>query len=285
MLYSLLAVLIWGSSFVAGKFAYSVADPVLTVQFRLIVAALIVSPGFAKEYRKIPKALRPRMWLIALLSFPVVYLLQFIGLKYTSASSAITIIGIEPILVVLAGYLFFRERASALDWLAGCAAFAGIVLVVLGGQDDGEAGLWGSLLVFAATLAFVFCLHFSKAVMRDMSARTFSVTTMVLGAILCLPFTPLLTQSWRITPNLPGVTALFYLAVICSWLAVVFWNKGLQRIPANLSGIIVALEPVFGVLLVVVMLGETPSALTWGGIVLALGATAVSVGYPLYRKK
>lgn len=46
MIYSMLALVIWASSFVAGKYSYSVADPVLTVQFRLVVAALIAAPGF-----------------------------------------------------------------------------------------------------------------------------------------------------------------------------------------------------------------------------------------------
>lgn len=285
MWYSLLAILIWGSSFVAGKFAYAVADAVLTVQFRLIVAALIVAPAFYRAYRSVPGHLRARIHLLAFLNFPVVYLLQFIGLQYTSASSAVTIIGIEPILVVLVGYLFFRERATPLDWLNGAAAFTGIVLIVLGGKSDGSVGGWGSILVLAAALAFVFCVHLGKGAMRELSAQTYSVTTMVLGALWCMPFTPLLTQSWQITPDVPGIIALLYLSVVCSWLAVVLWNKGLQRISANLSGMLLALEPVFGVLLAVLILREMPSFLSWCGIVLALAATAVSACYPFVAGK
>ena len=171
MMYSLLAIVIWASSFVAGKYSYTVADPVLTVQFRLVVAALIVAPAFGECYRAVPVHLRRRLWLLAFMNFPLVYLLQFIGLNYTSAASAATIIGAEPVLSTLIGYLFFKQRTHLLNWLSAVAAFAGIGLIVLGGERGGEISLFGSLLVLGAGISFVFCLyhakHFRQNLYRD----------------------------------------------------------------------------------------------------------------------
>lgn len=285
MIYSMLALIIWASSFVAGKYSYTVADPVLTVQFRLAVAALIAVPGFFACYRAVPLHLRRRLWLLAFMNFPLVYLLQFIGLNYTSASSAVTIIGAEPVLATLVGALFFGQRAYWFDWLGAMAVFAGIGLIVAGGEHGGEVNLYGSLLVLGAGIAFVLCLHLGRDIMQSISARIYTVTTVVMGALLCLPFTLLLTQNWRITPNPAGVFALFYLAIACSWLAVFFWNKGLRVIPANVSGILIALEPVFGVLFAITILGEVPSWITASGMILTIAATAVCVGYPFWRAR
>lgn len=162
-------------------------------------------------------------------------------------------------------------------------AFAGIGLIVAGGEHDGEVSLFGSALVLGAGMAFVLCLHLGRDIMQSISARTYTVTTVVLGALLCLPFTLLLTQNWRIAPNPVGVFALLYLAIACSWLAVFLWNKGLQVIPANMSGILVALEPVLGVLFAIVILGESPSWMTASGMMLTIAATTVCVVYPLWR--
>ena len=279
MMYSLLAIVIWASSFVAGKYSYTVADPVLTVQFRLVVAALIVAPTFGECYRAVPVHLRRRLWLLAFMNFPLVYLLQFIGLNYTSAASAATIIGAEPVLSTLIGYLFFKQRTHLLNWLSAVAAFAGIGLIVLGGERGGEISLFGSLLVLGAGISFVFCLYLGRDIMQSISAKTYTVTTLVLGALFCLPFTFLLTQNWHITPNAGGVFALFYLAIACSWLAILLWNKGLRAIPASVSGILIALEPVLGVLFAIVILGESPSSITACGMLLTMTATAVCVWY------
>ena len=42
MRYILIALFLWSSSFVAGKYTYSMLDPVLMVQMRLIIASFIV---------------------------------------------------------------------------------------------------------------------------------------------------------------------------------------------------------------------------------------------------
>ena len=44
MLYLLIASFLWGTSFIAGKFAYETLDPALVVLFRLIIAGVILLP-------------------------------------------------------------------------------------------------------------------------------------------------------------------------------------------------------------------------------------------------
>ena len=42
MFYQILALLIWGSSFIAAKYSYEMIDPALMVEARLLIAALMV---------------------------------------------------------------------------------------------------------------------------------------------------------------------------------------------------------------------------------------------------
>ena len=53
MLYQILALLIWSSSLIVGKLTYSMMDPVLVVQVRLIIAMIIVMPLFLRRWKKI----------------------------------------------------------------------------------------------------------------------------------------------------------------------------------------------------------------------------------------
>ncbi len=47
MFYQILALLIWGSSFIAAKYSYEMIDPALMVEARLLIAALMVLPSCA----------------------------------------------------------------------------------------------------------------------------------------------------------------------------------------------------------------------------------------------
>ncbi|TCK01431.1 drug/metabolite transporter (DMT)-like permease [Volucribacter psittacicida] len=285
MFYALLAVLIWGSSFTAGKIAYTMADPVLVTQFRFLLAGLLVAPVFFKSYRQIPPHLRQKVWWLALLNFPISFLLQFIGLQYTSASVAATIVGAEPLITVLIGFLFFQQRGKLLDWLMSIVVFIGILLIVISThRQAGNTALFGVLLIIAAAVAFVFCLYLGKTLLQEIEPKVYSSVLLGLAPLLCLPFTLTLTQNWQITPNSEGILAILYLAWACGWLAIHCWNKSIQKISANHAGIIIALEPVFGVFIAMIWLGESLSWLTSLGVILVIGATLIAVGLPAWRQ-
>ena len=123
MFYQVLALIIWGSSFIAAKYSYEMLDAALMVEARLLIAALMVLPSCYRHFGKIPRReWKPLLW-IAFINYVVVLLLQFIGLKYTSAASAITMVGLEPLLVVFVGHFFFNDKARIYHWICGAAAF------------------------------------------------------------------------------------------------------------------------------------------------------------------
>ena len=45
MIYQILSLLIWGSSFIAAKYTYEMLDAALMVEARLLIAALMVLPS------------------------------------------------------------------------------------------------------------------------------------------------------------------------------------------------------------------------------------------------
>ena len=56
MIYLLLASFLWGTSFIAGKFAYETLDPALVVLFRLIIAGVILFPITLRFIKKNSKS-------------------------------------------------------------------------------------------------------------------------------------------------------------------------------------------------------------------------------------
>ncbi|WP_155518014.1 EamA family transporter, partial [Acinetobacter pittii] len=74
-----------------------------------------------------------------------------LGLKYTSASSATTMIGIEPFMVVFMGYFFFKNKTSKMDWVLGALTFIGVLIVAWSSQQDHSINLFGCFLVIVST--------------------------------------------------------------------------------------------------------------------------------------
>ncbi|MCP1773192.1 drug/metabolite transporter (DMT)-like permease [Neisseria perflava] len=274
MLYQILALIIWSSSFVAAKYAYTMMDAALMVQARLLIAALLVLPFCRRYLGKIPKdKWKPLLWL-AFLNYVAVLMLQFVGVRYTSAASGITIIGLEPLMMVFVGHFFFHDKAKWYHWLCGAAAFAGVALLIAGGgEEGGEIDLFGCLLVLAGGLVFCAAMRPTQRLIADIGAAAYTSVSLAAAAVLCLPFSLLLADSYRIEWNVPGTAAVLYLGIACSWLAYRLWNKGMNRVNANLSGLLTSLEPVFGVLMAVLLLGERVSLLSGLGIVLVIAAT------------
>ena len=158
MFYQILALLIWGSSFIAAKYSYEMIDPALMVEARLLIAALMVLPSCRRHLGRIPRSeWKPLLW-ISFVNYVVVLMLQFIGLKYTSAASAVTMVGLEPLLVVFVGHFFFNDKAKIYHWICGAAAFAGVGMMVMGGAEEGGTIDWfGCLLIFACRIGFCRC--------------------------------------------------------------------------------------------------------------------------------
>lgn len=279
MFYLIAATFFWGTSFIAGKFAYHMADPALVVLFRLIIASLVMLPLSLRYFRQ-QKECRTKLlvkiaWL-GLLTYPINFLLQFLGLSLTSASSAATIIGIAPLMVTIVGVLVFKEKASLMIIVLGVVAFLGVALVV-GGDYGKSVSLWGCLLVLLSTVVAAFWLRLSQGVLALVDAPSYTALSIQLGTLMGLPLILLAVKDWHINYSWFGMAALVYLGIGCSLIAGWCWNKGVAITSANISGIFFALEPVFGVLFAVLLLNEM---LDWAaiiGIVMVVGAAGMCV--------
>ena len=281
MFYLLLASFLWGTSFIAGKFAYETLDPALVVLFRLIIAGVILFPitlRFIKENSKSDVDWK-KIALLGFLTYPATFLLQFIGLQYTSASSAATMIGIEPLMVILVGQLFFKEKASLTIWLLGIIAFIGVFLLV-GLSDSEEISLIGCLLVLTSTIVVALWLRLSKSVLGNLNPKVYTALSLQLGTLIGLPFMLLLVKDWNINFSYSSIIALLYLGIGCSLFANWAWNKGLSETETNKSGIFLALEPVFGVLFSIILLNDSLSITSWVGVALVILSAAVCLVLP-----
>lgn len=280
MIFLFFAALLWGTSFIAGKYSYDVFDPYLLVQLRMGIATLFVLPILYKRRSDVVlsfKMHKKGLLALAFLIYPATFLLQFLGLKYTSASSATTMIGIEPFMVVFMGYFVFKNKTSKMDWVLGALTFIGVLIVAWSSQQDHSINLFGCFLVIVSTIVVAIWVLTSKKILEEVDSSIFTAITILLGFILCIPFTLFFSTTSLSTISssisISSILALLYLGIGCSYLASKFWNKGLELSSANNGGLFLALEPIFGVVFAVLLLNENITGVTLIGVIIVLCST------------
>ena len=142
-----------------------------------------------------------------------------------------------------------------------------------GAEEGGEVGWFGCFLVLLAGIGFCTAVRPTQRLIARIGAPAFTSVSIAAASLMCLPFSLALAQSYTVHWSWQGVVSLLYLGVGCSWYAYWLWNKGMSRVPANVSGLLISLEPVVGVLLAVLILGEHLSPVSALGVFVVIAAT------------
>jgi drug/metabolite transporter (DMT)-like permease len=262
---ALLAVTFWGATPIATKLAVAGLDPLAVGLLRTLLAGLLAVPLLLAARLTPPRSAAGRIYLAvsALGGFVLFPLLFSLGLGATSAAHGAVILAILPVLTGLFAAALERRLPRLRWWLGALLAFGGTLFLVAGrfGAAGAEASLFGDLLVILSALAAAASYVTGARAARE--AGTWSVTFwgLLLGGLVLLPALPL-----AVTPGeLAGADAdtwlsLLYLAAVSSILAYAAWYWALGQGDIGRTGLIQFLQPVIGLVLAALLLGE---ALTW----------------------
>ena len=160
-------------------------------------------------------------------------------------------------------------------------AFIGVLLVV--GKPEkasGNTALLGASLVFTSTIVMAFWIRLSQKLLREINVKIYTALTLQTGTVFGLPFMLILVENWNINYSFQGIGAIAYLGIGCSLVAAWCWNKGLENVSASVSGIFLAMEPVFGVITAILLLNETVNIQAFAGIVMVIGAATTCIFIP-----
>lgn len=273
-----LAMALWGSSFIALKVAFAELPPLWVIFARMALGSVV----FLCTWRWRGKVdYRPGDWkyLLGLAACePCLYFVfEALALQNTSASQAGMITALLPLLVAMGAFVFLRERISRYSLLGFLIAIAGVVWLSLGGVADEHAPspLLGNFFEVLAML----CAMCYTLTLKFLSARysVFLMTAMqsFVGAVFFLP-----VAAWSapmpVTISPVGLAAVIYLGLLVTVGAYGLYNFAVSRLPASQAAAFVNLIPLFTLLFAVLLLGERltfqqllAAALVFSGVALS----------------
>lgn len=258
MLCLVLAMALWGSSFIALKLAFAELPPLWVIFARMALGSLVFLLAWRwrgqLEYRA-----GDWKYLLGLAACePCLYFIfEALALQNTSASQAGMITALLPLLVAVGAFMFLRERITRTTLAGFLLAVAGAVWLSVGGEADVHApapllGNFYELLAMLCAMGYTLTLKFLSA---RYSAFLLTAMQAFVGAVFFLPVAawsaPLPTSISAL-----GLGAVLYLGVVITVGAYGLYNFAVSRLPASQASGFVNLIPVFTLVFAALLLGE-----------------------------
>ncbi|HJR75447.1 MAG TPA: DMT family transporter [Nitrospiraceae bacterium] len=258
----LLTTLIWGATFPATKAVLEQVPPLTFLFLRFVIAASLVFAVLRFSGRRLPRdPFTLRISFIATVWLFLGYVLQTVGLHYTTASNSAFITVLYVVFVPI-----FLRRWAARGWLAALLAMVGLWFLV---KPEAGGGL-GDLLTLSCAVAFaahIACLERFTRVADPVAVFAWQLAFVTPALFGMMVWESPSSSAFALTPVLTvalGITGLFATGAF----AVQVWAQRL--LPAQQVALLFSLEPACASWLAWYFLGETMDAHAWLGSLLIL---------------
>jgi drug/metabolite transporter (DMT)-like permease len=287
-LYSMLAMLFWGLSFVWFKQVVVQYQPITIIWFRLLVSSLLILL-FLVITKKLEYIHKKDIKWFLLLAFtqPFCYFLgESFGLSLVSSTVSAVIISTIPLFSPIAAYLIIKETVSK-DVIFGIlVSFIGILIMLINPDFSVSASPKGIMLLFFAVLAAV-----AYSVVIKKLAFNYQPTTIILlqNSIGMFYFLPLfLIFDFRsflsIQPQKEVLFAFFELTIFASTLSYLFYIISIKEIGVVKSNVLTNLIPIFTAIFSYFILAESFTLAKIIGMGVVMAGIIVSQYRSLYQR-
>ena len=283
---SLLGYSIFGFSFLFSKIALDLVSPFVLLSIRFLVAFAVLNLLWLTG--KCGLCLRGKpVGMLLLLGFvqPVLYFIfESYGISQTSASFSGVMIGLAPVMGLVFGVLFLKEKCTAFQVVCTLLSVVGVAMTTTGGFG---ASVSGFLLLLGAVVSAALFAILSRGIATHFSAfeRTYVMFALGSAVFTAIALVQNRQDMGAVFASL-GEPALWvsvgYLAVVSSVCAFLLINYSLSHIPAGRALIFSNFTTVISVVAGILIMKDTFSPVQLLGIVII---TASVFGVSVQKEK
>lgn len=282
VLLAIVANFLWGSAGPCIKIGYewlqipseATATQILFAGCRFTLAgvlAVLLGSALNGSFLKPAKKALPKVGVLAMLQTVIQYTFYYIGLAHTTGVKTSIVTASNVFIGILIASLLFRQEKLTFQKITGClVGFAGVILVNLpaGSGLDLEMSFAGEGCILMAAIAYAF----SYVTMKRFSVSEDPV--MLSGYQFILGGAIMIAMGLLLGGRIPAITGrgigiMLYLSLV-SAVAYSLWSLLLKYNPVSRVTVFGFLNPVFGVLLSALLLGESGQAFTARGVIALL---------------
>ncbi len=277
---------IWGGSYALSKWTLQYVPSATLAAIRFVVGGAIL-------WWLVPAHLPPLrrndwrdLFIVGALGIALAFMVHYAGLAATTATKASIEVALEPLFILCLAVVFLGESFSWRFVLSMLISLFGTVLLVGGGKD------WGTLrteligggefygdgmMILSVILGAVYTVA-NKPVSGRVGALKATAVGCLLGGFMLVPLAirELLVLGLSVQWSWGVVASIAFQALICTALGYYLWNDVLIGLPASVLGMTLNIQPLAGVLVGILWLGESLAWLGWFGAALIILGVAVA---------
>lgn len=264
----LLSSVIWGINFVVAKITLQEIPPFSLAFLRFFIASIALAPFFLVEAKKVQVKKEDLLPLTAAGVFIITLNIAFFfeGIVRTTAIEASVLTLIIPMISILLGWWFLKEKVYLLNLLGIIIGFVGTIIIiglpqVLEGSYSYRSFI-GNLLIILASVSFVIGAVFSRKMLKKYPSLTVTAVAFLIGSITFLPpATKEYFQNplWVNQVTILGILGLTYMVLLSSISAYFLFEWGLAKTSVAKADLFQYIQPFVAASLAIPLLGETLS--------------------------
>ena len=256
---------LWGTIGIVAQVGYQVgADSFQIIVFRSLTASLL-SLAFFRDLRGVLNRTSLLMGVVAVVFYETyIYSVEVLG-----ASLSAVFLYTAPVWVVIASRAFLGDEVNLRKVVASFLVVVGVYLIYFSKISLYDIG-WGlaSGLTYAMLIVYSRLMQLKGFKDRDILASQ-SVWSLPLS-VLPLAFSPYFSPA--------SVYTGAYLGVVATFLAYLFFYRGMRETDSVTATVISSLEPVFTIVFAFVLLHQTLTPLQYlGSGIIILSSVLVSI--------
>jgi probable blue pigment (indigoidine) exporter len=267
----------WGTTYYVTKSALPADFPLWGSVLRALPAGLVL----LLIARRLPRGgWWWRAFVLGTLSMGAFFALVYVAAQLLPSSVASTVMATSPVVMMLVAWALLSQRPRVLALAGAGLGVAGVAAMLLtgGGAVDPRGVVASVTAMLMSSVGFVLATRWADGV--DVVSST--AWQLVAGGLVLVPFAVVVEGA---PPVLDGraILGFAYVSLVATAVAYLVWFTGLRRLPAGTVGLVGLLNPVTGVLLGLVLAGETLVPLQVAGILLVL--LGVLLGQPVVERR
>jgi drug/metabolite transporter (DMT)-like permease len=270
-----LCVVLWGFTAILGKLITLPAMALVVQRMAIVAVVLLLVPRVWRGLR----AMGAKLFGIyaGIGALVALHWLTFYGaIKLANASVAVTCIAVASAFLPFVEPWLAGTRFERRELVLGIAVVPGVALVVGGVPDGMHAGI--AVGIVSAILVALFGALNKRYVERADSLTVTAVELGAGGALLALaaPLIPWFGSPW-IAPDARDAALLAVLALACTLLPFALSLVALRQMSAFAAQLAINLEPVYAIVLAILLLGEQRElgAMFYAGVAIILASVLI----------
>lgn len=279
-----LTAFFWSLNWVIGRAIVGHVSPFALTFARWVTAVAVMMP-FAwplirEHWPTIRRDWRKIVWL-AFWGTGLHNAFAYVGLQYTTATNGVILNSSIPVMIIVLGWIIYRETITRLQALGVAISLTGILAIISHGDPAALARLSlnkGDLIVIVGMMFWAAYTVFLRMKPAGLPGLALLACCGSVGVVLLLPLFAfeMLFMDGRVEFTPATVGAMLYVGIFPSFVGYIFWARGVAEVGPNVAGIFVHLMPAFGALLAWLFLDERIQAYHFVGIALILAGIALT---------